>query len=150
MSTVKPFNPNKKISNPKLNHVSQGQSTRTQKAKPLDTRLGWDNGRSKKTVTKYKFYPKKVNDSCLIKSVKQNTLKSEINTQVNSWAPYKVPNGSQGYRVYHYDHNLQIESSNRSRYESICKKSEPINVDKHWTLSPSHRHLIIIEKNWFN
>lgn len=46
------MNPNKKISNPKIKKIFEGQSTRPKKRKPFDERIGFNNSKSYKLFTK--------------------------------------------------------------------------------------------------
>lgn len=149
----KPVNPYKISSNPKLNITPENKSMRTykNKNKPIENRIGWNNGRSYKKTTK--IYPSRPSDSCVLKSVRENIFRSEINTQLDPLAQYKVSRGSHGYRVNKYSDSKSndIDSSNWARCNAIHNKiynncnnlDSDIIITKDWKLSPSNDHMVI-------
>uniref|UniRef100_A0A6C0C8Y4 Uncharacterized protein n=1 Tax=viral metagenome TaxID=1070528 RepID=A0A6C0C8Y4_9ZZZZ len=153
----KKFNPNKKKANPKLNYTEPGKSTRTKKKKPIDERIGRENGRShKKTCTESIGY--KICDPTLLKSVKRNAIQSEIETGLDPAIPYRSKTSSYGCRVCHIEKSSYINPEIHSRCKRICgsikpfltkedvettKNVEDVKVNRFWKISPAQDHLLV-------
>ena len=141
------MNPDKKARRPKLNIVEPGESVRTKHNKPIENRIGWDNGRSRKYAVQYPVHHVQasklpVNINCI--------NKAEITTALNPSSNPMHRNGKCGYRT-RLGSSTTTESYNRrlsvlsESTESMFDLDNPeIIVENSWTLSPNRTNLVVI------
>lgn len=140
------MNPDKKARRRKLNVVEPGKSVRNKHNKPIENRIGWDNGRSRKyaiecpehTIQAYKF---PVNVNCI--------NQAEISTVLNPSGQPMQLTGKCGYRTARLGTGVTTETYNR-RLAALSKsiQSHPDNpgtiVETSRTLSPNKKSLVVI------
>lgn len=140
------MNPDKKARRPKLNIVEPGKSVRTKHNKPIENRIGWENGRSRKYAVQYPVHHVQasklpVNINCF--------NQAEITTALNPSSNPMHRTGKCGYRT-------RLESSNTTesynRRLSVLSESTESNIDSDdpdiivensWTLSPNRKNLVV-------
>ena len=140
------MNPNKKVRKPKLNIVEPGKSIRTKHNKPIENRIGWENGRSRKYPVQYPDHyiqasKLPVNINCV--------NKAEITAAVNPSNNPMYRTGKCGYRTRlgssntteSYTRRLDVLSKST---QSMIESDDPeIVIENYWTLSPNGTNLVV-------
>ena len=152
------MNSGKTASNPKLNIIEHGKSIRTKKKKPIETRIGRDNGRSYKIIRTYK------GNRIDLRSDKMDVNVDRINrTEIQSALypdnKFMCKTAHCRYRMRHSEDKyvtminchrmLDARRANiDARRDNIDSIANPLDsdilVESLYTLSPSNNDLIVI------
>ena len=140
----------KKSSNPKINIVEPGKSIRTKKKRPIDKRIGWDNGRSRKNISRSHVYRNVLQvDKSDVNIDRFN--KAEIKSALNRDIKIIYPMAPCSYRrILGGEYDKAINCC--ARLEAISNLIDPISdqpnsdilIDKNFALSPSNNDLIVM------